>query len=57
MALPTDPQPQSRNTPQTQTPRIDSEELLRGHTYLEILHQGALYRLQVTRTGKLLLTK
>ena len=34
-----------------------SEELLRGGKELIILHQGAAYRLTVTRNGKLILTK
>lgn len=38
-------------------PLVDSAELLRGHTSIEISHQGVLYRLQATRLGKLILTK
>jgi hemin uptake protein HemP len=36
---------------------IDSGELLAGKTELAIAHRGALYRLRITGTGKLLLTK
>ena len=36
---------------------ISSEELLRGQPSVTITHQGAIYRLQTTRQGKLLLTK
>ena len=36
---------------------IASEELLRGGKNVEISHNGALYRLQATRLGKLILTK
>jgi hemin uptake protein HemP len=38
-------------------PLVDSRELLRGHRSVEIHHNGELYRLQSTRTGKLILTK
>lgn len=43
----------STNTPR----RIDSRELFRDSNQVEILHQGATYRLQITRLGKLILTK
>lgn len=43
--------------PASQAPRVVSEELLRGSRFVEILHQGELYRLQATRLGKLILTK
>lgn len=36
---------------------ISSEELLRGQSSVTIAHQGAIYRLQTTRQGKLILTK
>jgi hemin uptake protein HemP len=36
---------------------ISSEALLRGQPSVTIAHQGALYRLQTTRQGKLILTK
>jgi len=38
-------------------PLLDSRELLRGHRTIEIHHNGELYRLQATRSGKLILTK
>lgn len=37
--------------------RIDSQALLRGSRMVEIAHEGAVYRLQATRLGKLILTK
>jgi hemin uptake protein HemP len=37
--------------------RILSQELFRGERQLEIAHGSALYRLQVTSLGKLILTK
>jgi len=36
---------------------INSEELLRGQPSVTIAHHGAIYRLQTTRQGKLILTK
>ena len=36
---------------------VDSNELLRGHKAVEIKHNGAVYRLQTTKLGKLILTK
>ena len=36
---------------------VDSNELLRGQKAVEIKHNGAIYRLQTTKLGKLILTK
>jgi hemin uptake protein HemP len=36
---------------------LPSEVLLRGRKAVEISHNGAVYRLQATRQGKLILTK
>jgi hemin uptake protein HemP len=36
---------------------VQSEELLQGKKAVEISHNGAIYRLQATRLGKLILTK
>ncbi|MFZ2266730.1 MAG: hemin uptake protein HemP [Azonexus sp.] len=38
-------------------PRIESQQLLRGHNTLEIQHAGQRYLLRVTRENKLILTK
>jgi len=38
-------------------PLVESSQLLQGHRSVEIHHNGELYRLQATRTGKLILTK
>lgn len=38
-------------------PSLDSDTLLRGQKAVTISHNGALYRLQTTRQGKLILTK
>jgi hemin uptake protein HemP len=36
---------------------LTSQEVLRGQKAVTITHNGALYRLQTTRQGKLILTK
>lgn len=36
---------------------LDSQALLQGGRWVEIRHNGELYRLQSTRLGKLILTK
>ena len=36
---------------------LDSAALLAGEKSVDIHHQGAIYRLQATRQGKLILTK
>lgn len=40
-----------------EVPVIDSEELFVGFQRIEIRHRGDTYRLQITRQGKLILTK
>ena len=37
--------------------RTTSAELLKGERQIVILHEGQEYRLQITKNGKLLLTK
>ena len=37
--------------------QVNSHSLLQGRSSLIIAHQGELYRLQLTRQGKLILTK
>ncbi|KAF1020919.1 MAG: hypothetical protein GAK30_02198 [Paracidovorax wautersii] len=36
---------------------VDSAELLQGQKAVQIQHNGAIYRLQATKLGKLILTK
>ncbi len=36
---------------------VDSTQLLKGHKAVAIRHNGAIYRLQATKLGKLILTK
>ncbi len=38
-------------------PRLCTAELFRGGNRIEIEHRGETYRLQITRQGKLILTK
>ena len=50
-------------TPKTGKPitrprrQIHSDLLLQGSEQLEIVHRGEIYRLRITRQGKLILTK
>jgi len=45
-------------TPSNKPPRLlSSDDVLRGQKSVSINHNGALYRLQTTRQGKLILTK
>ena len=37
--------------------RLDSQSLLQGQKSIAIVHNGAIYRLQATKLGKLILTK
>lgn len=43
--------------PQILFPVIDSQDLLRGNQEVLINHEGNLYRLRLTRSGKLILHK
>ncbi len=52
-SAPTGPNPVEASLPSV----ISSEALLRGHPSVAITHHGAIYRLQHTRQGKLILTK
>ncbi|MCP5142993.1 MAG: hemin uptake protein HemP [Chromatiales bacterium] len=40
-----------------QPPELPSESLFKGHKELHIRHAGEQYRLRITRSGKLILTK
>ena len=48
-----------KGLPQVQGPRaaMESTDLFKGCKTVEIRHNGAIYRLQATRLGKLILTK
>jgi hemin uptake protein HemP len=41
----------------TSTPVVSSETLMQGASELRIVHRGDVYRLRVTRSGKLILQK
>jgi len=53
----------SRSTVRSQAPQaapartLPSADLLQGSRSVEINHNGAVYRLQATKLGKLILTK
>ena len=49
----TAPRPQGDSVPVS----LRSDELLRGQREISILHGGDVYRLRITRNGKLILTK
>lgn len=40
-----------------ETPRWRSEELFRGQREITIEHSGTVYRLRITKAGKLILNK
>ena len=43
--------------PRDLPPVLDSQAVLQGRSSVAIEHNGAVYRLQTTRQGKLILTK
>ena len=43
--------------PRELPPVLDSQAVLQGRSSVAIEHNGAVYRLQTTRQGKLILTK
>lgn len=50
--------PQADTQPSSNpTPHLNSRAILGDHRKVEIEHEGNVYTLQVTRQGKLLLTK
>ena len=59
LATATPVKPSTVATPQNQPPAgtLERSELLQGAKAISILHNGAIYRLQATKLGKLILTK
>lgn len=55
-ACPSPVSPSASASP-TQSPVVDSRELLGGKQELQISHEGEVYRLRVTRNGRLILNK
>lgn len=56
------PPPDTRQTPApapapAASPVLSSQAVLQGRSQVAIEHNGAVYRLQTTRQGKLILTK
>jgi hemin uptake protein HemP len=43
--------------PPSEVPAVNSQDLLQGQKTVAIHHNGAIYLLQATRLGKLILTK
>ena len=56
--MPTQPdrQPATEERPAS-VPTVSSKQLLQGGRELRIIHDGQMYRLQVTRNNKLILQK
>jgi hemin uptake protein HemP len=56
--MPTQPdrQPATEERP-VSVPTVSSKQLLQGGRELRIIHDGQMYRLQVTRNNKLILQK
>lgn len=48
---------ESVRAPTPGTVRITTSQLFQGQRYVVIMHSGQEYRLQITRSGKLILTK
>ena len=57
MSTPASPQGPTPATPPRAEPVLPSQALLQGQRSVAIEHNGAVYRLQATRQGKLILTK
>ena len=51
------PQPDAAAASATAATPMPSDQLLQGRKAIEISHNGAVYRLQATKLGKLILTK
>ncbi|HYD75713.1 hemin uptake protein HemP [Ramlibacter sp.] len=51
------PRAAAADRPAPTRPPLDSNALLCGCRFIEIRHNGEVYRLQATRLGKLILTK
>ena len=51
------PEPRDERVRPAVVRRISSRELFASADRIEIEHRGATYRLQITRQGKLILTK
>jgi hemin uptake protein HemP len=49
--------PSSEPSPSAQAQALQSTHLLRGQKVVQIMHNGAVYKLQATKLGKLILTK
>lgn len=56
--LPTEsPRSEGNISPSHESRTVTSEALLQGETEIQITHRGDVYRLRVTRSGKLILNK
>lgn len=57
MRQPSSATPEPDAEPRRQPPRLRAEDLLRDGDEIEIQHGADVYRLRLTRNGKLILTK
>lgn len=58
LQLPRQAEPVAQTTAASEDDKpLNSDALLQGRKTVEIAHNGATYRLQATRQGKLILTK
>ena len=57
-AVERDPREPPDRTPETNEPvDLDTRELFAGRSEIRIAHDNAVYRLRITRAGKLILNK
>ncbi len=52
-----DETPVKSAVPEEAREAVDVEKIMRGRKMVNLLHRGEVYRLQVTKQGRLLLTK
>ncbi|MBB6484112.1 hemin uptake protein HemP [Rhizobium lusitanum] len=51
------PTPPAQNTAAPQLRIVESTDIFRGQTEIMIKHEGVIYRMKITRQGKLILNK
>ncbi|ENN89841.1 Hemin uptake protein [Rhizobium freirei PRF 81] len=51
------PTPPARSTAAPQLRIVESTDIFRGQTEIMIRHEGVIYRMKITRQGKLILNK
>ncbi|MGV1755797.1 monooxygenase [Rhizobium sp. AC27/96] len=51
------PTPPAQSTTAPQVRIVESTDIFRGQTEIMIKHEGVIYRMKITRQGKLILNK